>query len=115
MTHYIEADPLDFDDICAIPHFVVEVEVSAEDWGTNINVSAALDRVMLGTLDARGRVDGIELTPAQATAIWGAKAIEAWEASVAETFDASAALNDEADDRGDHDYHTMRDERMDAA
>lgn len=113
MTHYIEADPIEWDtpEIVAIPHFAIEIEVSGDDWGTDITKSATLDFVMLGRLDPRGEVDGLELTAKQAASIWGEKIVSAWEEAAADRFDASEALADEAADRADHDYHAMRDER----
>jgi len=102
MTYYIEADPLDWGDLVAIPHFDITVETSREITGDETRVTAALSHVTLGHLDPVGRVDGIDLTAVQAERIWGADAVDAWEEAAAAAYDGQAALDDEADDRADY-------------
>jgi hypothetical protein len=102
MTYYIEADPLDWGDLVAIPHFDITVETSREITGDETRVTAALSHVTLGHLDPVGRVDGIDLTAVQAERIWGADAVDAWETAAAEGFDADEAMRDEADGRADY-------------
>jgi hypothetical protein len=111
MTYYIEADPLDWGDLVAIPHFDITVETSREITGDETRVTAALSHVTLGHLDPVGWVDGIELTTVQAERIWGADAVEAWETAAADGFDADEAMRYEADDLAEY----QRDLRMDAA
>lgn len=111
MTYYIEADPLDWGDLVAIPHFDITVETSREITGDETRVTAALSHVTLGHLDPCGRVDGIDLTTAQAERIWGVDAVEAWETAAADGFDADEAMRDEADDRAEY----QRDLKRDAA
>jgi hypothetical protein len=100
-TDYIETDPLEWGDLVAIPHFKMTVETSREDWGTDIIVTAELSHVSLGYSDTEGRVDGIELTAAQAIRIWG-EDVAAWEEAAAAAYDGQAALDDDADELADY-------------
>lgn len=109
-TFHTETDPLDWGDLVAVPHFTITVETSREIYGDETTVTAALSHVMLGHLCPRGRVDGIELTTAQAERIWGATAVEAWEEEAAEGFDAQTALSDEAHDAADYRRELKRDD-----
>ena len=112
MTHYIESDPIDAETTLIIPHFIVEIEISHEDWGIEINKAAKLSHVVIRV---DGDVGGVELTARQALLIWGDATIEAWESAAADAFDANQALADEADDEGDARYEQWRDDKMDAA
>jgi hypothetical protein len=101
MTYYIEADPLDWGDLVAIPHFDITVETSREITGNETRVTAALSHVTLGHLDPVGRVDGIDLTAVQAIRIWG-EDVAAWEEAAAAAYDGQAALDDDADELADY-------------
>jgi hypothetical protein len=109
-TFYTETDLLDWGDLVAVPHFAIDVETGREIYGNETTVTAALSHVMLGHLCPRGRVDGIELTTAQAERVWGATAVEAWEEAAAERFDAQSALSDEANDAADYRREIKRDD-----
>ena len=105
-----ETDVLDWGDLVAIPHFTITVQTSREIYGAETTVTAALSHVMLGHLCPRGRVDGIELTTAQAERIWGATAVEAWEKAAADGFDWQTAVQCEADDEADYRRELKRDD-----